>query len=669
MSILPTNEKYVMFLNPTYFKKRIFKSIYKKIIKKLENKGIVLFNISSAVEELKRRHKNTIKYKSKLITFDDNYFPNVNTLYINLFSGQYYNDNIYNKKKVEKEREMLFLLAGKLGVKSIRYETEVVETTITKINSSIKAKAGLSANFSKSVQKNIGTRGEEYYINRGAPVYLKYDNLQEVEKNIEEKMNSNIFDFKFYKNSPKLENFVYKRYEFKMERLAYNIETEDISDISFAVKAYFSYFMDYGIDISFDKNISYNENVHYTLEFFSDDELKREFGKKKRDYIDKFYSIREYYDLIDDKDKAVHLITEYVMEYAKNYHYIIKDQTEFKIHNFLKHIQNFIKYSQPGSFEGLCHSFQSTSQIKNWIDKEFLNDNMEIINEINECKKDINTKQDNVSVILPYEKKNINTQLDKQLDKQLDTQLDATLDVKQVLELDLQSRLELLAKEHDDISGSDLELKNIIENCNAINKSPISFEEDEYFNNYMKKRSITSCSNLELPPPPVELSVPILPPQRKDTPNISSEPISNIDFHMTNDGYENYLTTCTNDDDGISEEEQCIMESMQAERIEAEIKAMEEEKLIQMEINRTEQMIADSFGIAMQREEQKKIAEIKRNEEELMAKLEELKNRPPIIPLSRTISITSVNSECDNIDHPLYPPPPPPANSSNSSDV
>jgi hypothetical protein len=40
-----------------------------------------------------------------MLTFDDNYFPNVNTLYINLFAGQYYNDNIYNKKKVEKERE------------------------------------------------------------------------------------------------------------------------------------------------------------------------------------------------------------------------------------------------------------------------------------------------------------------------------------------------------------------------------------------------------------------------------------------------------------------------------------------------------------------------------------------------------------------------------------
>jgi hypothetical protein len=155
MSSLPTNEKYVMFLNPTYFKKRIFKSVYKNIIKRLENKGIVVFNISSAVEELKRRHKNTIKYKSKLITFDDNYFPNVNTLYINLFGGQYYNDNIYNKKKVEKEREMLFLLAGKLGVKSIRYETEVVETTITKINTNIKAKAGISANFSKSVQNYL----------------------------------------------------------------------------------------------------------------------------------------------------------------------------------------------------------------------------------------------------------------------------------------------------------------------------------------------------------------------------------------------------------------------------------------------------------------------------------------------------------------------------------
>jgi hypothetical protein len=210
-----------------------------------------------------------------------------------------------------------------------------------------------------------------------------------------------------------------------MQKLEYTIETEDVSDLSFAVKTCFSY---YGIDISFDKSISYYENVHYKLEFFTDDELKREFGKKMRNYKDKFYTIREYYDLLENKDKAVHFITEYVMEYANKYNYRLKDNLDNNIHNFSKHIQNFIKETPSGSFEGICHTFQSTSQIRNWVNKEFLNDNMEIINEMDITDNNINdvikeekiankiNKYDKMSVILPFEKKDNMADLQNQLE-------------------------------------------------------------------------------------------------------------------------------------------------------------------------------------------------------------------------------------------------------------
>ena len=319
---------------------------------------------------------------------------------------------------------MLILLAGKLGVKKINFDTEIIETTITNLSANINIKGnGVSARFTKNINKSIGSSGEEEYLNRGSPVYLKFINLQEVEKNIEDKMDSNIFNYSFYKNNPKLESFVYKRFEFKMQKLEYTIETEDVSDLSFAVR---TYFMDYGIDISFDKSTSYYENVHYKLEFFTDDELKREFGKKIRNYKDKFYTIREYYDLLENKDKAVHFITEYVMEYADKYNYRLIDNLDDRIHNFSKHIQNFIKENIPGSFETVCHDFQSTSQIKNWINKEFVNDNMEIINEmditdnnnndvIKEDKIEIaNNKYDKMSVILPFEKKENNNIIDLQ---------------------------------------------------------------------------------------------------------------------------------------------------------------------------------------------------------------------------------------------------------------
>ena len=422
MSSLPKVQKYIMFLNPIYFKKSFFTSIYNKIKRKLENKGITLFNIDDANFEIQKKINN----KTTKITFDDLLFPNTNTLYIHLFDYQYYSDNMYNKKKLEREREMLFLLAGKLGVKKINFDTEIIETTITKLNANIKIKGkGLSARFTKSINKSTGSSGEEEYINRGSPVYLKFTNLQDVEKNIENKMGSTIFNYNFYKNNPKLASFVYKRYEFKMQKLEYTIETEDVSDLSFAVK---TCFMDYGINISFDKSISYYENVHYKLEFFTDDELKREFGKKIRNYKDKFYTIREYYDLLENKDKAVHFITEYVMEYADKYNYRLIDNLDDRIHNFSKHIQNFIKETPPGSFEGICHTFQSTSQIRNWINKEFLNDNMEIINEMDITDNNNNdvikeekiettfNKYDKMSVILPFEKKDNMADLQNQLE-------------------------------------------------------------------------------------------------------------------------------------------------------------------------------------------------------------------------------------------------------------
>ena len=478
---LPNNEKYIMFLNPTYFKKRIFKSYakhyYNKIIKQLENKGIVIFNIKNAIDELKVRHKNTTKFRKTLLNFDDSPFPITNTLYIHLFNNQYYNDIIYNKKKIEVEREMLFLLAGKLGVNYIKYETEVVETTISNINADIKIKNfGPSIKFNKTINKTTGSKGFEEYLNRGAPVYLKSDNLQEVEKNIEDRiglMQSNIFNYNFYKHSPKLESFVYKRYEFKMQKLDYTIETEDISDISFAVRAYFSYFMNYGLELSFDKNVSYSQNIHYTLEFFTDTELKKEFGKMRRDYMDKFYSVRELYELMDDKDKAVHLISEYVIELANNYFYKLKD-SEIK-YNFGKDLQKFIINSNDGVFESLCHNFQSTSHIKNWLIRYFLTDEMELI-------------EDNESSILPKPEK---IELDKFKRKE------------NIRILDLQHKLELLkneditnenitnednSKNEDNISqkSSELDINKVIEDCNVIinnnhNDIKVSLSDDDYY--------------------------------------------------------------------------------------------------------------------------------------------------------------------------------------------
>ena len=367
--------KYIIFLQPHYFKYYIFKSIFKKIIKNLELKGIIVFNIETFIDELKNNISPPkilrtigskkildISDRTKVFLFDDMPYPNTNTLYILLLNNNnhyyYYNDTIYNQKKMEIEREMLFLLAGKLGVQYISYKTEIIETTISEASAGIDAKMiNTSARYKKDTIIKKGISGKETYLNRGAPVYLKSNNLFDVEKNIEERMDMMTFNYNFYKNNSKLQSFVYKRFEFKMSRLEYSIESEDISEISFAVKACF---MNYGLNISFDKNISTIEKVKYTLDFFSDNELKYEFCRLNRYYLDKFFSIRELYDLDPDKEKAVQLICEYVYEIASNSHHINK-------------LELYIRNSQNNEFEQICSTFQSTLQIKNWLNKMFGN--------------------------------------------------------------------------------------------------------------------------------------------------------------------------------------------------------------------------------------------------------------------------------------------------------
>ncbi len=84
MDKIPTNEKFVIFLNPRYFKSSFFKSFYDKLKENLENKGISIYNIKTTVKEIK---KSIEERSNKNLLFDDYPFPSTNTLYIHLFNG------------------------------------------------------------------------------------------------------------------------------------------------------------------------------------------------------------------------------------------------------------------------------------------------------------------------------------------------------------------------------------------------------------------------------------------------------------------------------------------------------------------------------------------------------------------------------------------------------
>ncbi len=368
---IPHNEKFVLFLNPRYFKASIFKSFNEKFKENLENKGITIYNIKLAVKEIKKLNEENILNASSsnnILLFDDYPFPSTNTLYIHLFNGLYYNDNIYIKKKVHYEREMLFLLAAALGVKTIEYKTNIIDTIITKIDAKLnikKIKNGIS--YSKNIEKSEGISGKEEYSNNGSPILINSTTMKDVENKIKEQlgeMSSNIFNIDFYKNNPKLESFVYKRVHYKMDKLEYNIESEDVSDISFSVK---STFMDYGLNVSYDKNIVSNETIFFQLIFYTYDELKKENIYIKKEDKDEFVLLKQYYDDCtneQEKQRTINDIIDYICYVAEKCYYT-KDSKKISYAHKLYYYMN----NNHEELEKTCINFHSTNQIKNWLVK------------------------------------------------------------------------------------------------------------------------------------------------------------------------------------------------------------------------------------------------------------------------------------------------------------
>ena len=260
-------DKYLIFLPNKYRPKRnvgcmCLKKYKNNIINILLDKGISI------------RYRDDIRgiISSKNKTFDDDISPKLNTLYIHLTGGDYYSDILYSKKKTEREREILFLLAAKLGASKIIYNTDIVETQITKTNGSMKTNnIDMSSTYSKKTNNHKGKTGQEIYSNRGAPVYTLSKNIHQVEDNIKtqlSKLNSKIFSYDFYDNNNRLKSFVYKRFNFKMNHIEYTSEVDTDIDVFFDIK---TTLLSYGIGISFEKQIIQTEKVSYCLSFYEDE--------------------------------------------------------------------------------------------------------------------------------------------------------------------------------------------------------------------------------------------------------------------------------------------------------------------------------------------------------------------------------------------------------------
>ena len=321
-------------------------------------------------------------------SFDDLNIPKLNKLYIHLFNGNYYSDDLFTRKKTEREREILFLLAMILGVKSITYETEVTETTIKSISANITFNdIGIDSKFNKSISKSKGESGKETFLDRGSPIYILSNNINQVEDKIKERLsniNSSFFYSKFYEKNNKLKLFVYKRYNFGIDIYEYTSTIEDHLEIIFNVKLLLAYF---GLGINLDKQIIVTEKVKYKMEFYSDKELRLSLNNFVRMNEDPFSPIREVYDDEDDKEIGIYHITEYVRKFSKKCivkYTLPKNNTNnirMNIYSdtFDKRLEGWIKDNTIEKFKEECRKFTSSYQIKTWFKSELMLPNETII--------------------------------------------------------------------------------------------------------------------------------------------------------------------------------------------------------------------------------------------------------------------------------------------------
>ena len=382
------NQNSSQLINPEYISTiKKFKEEFKTSYTKEPTLDEIIENFYDIIDEkditqiVKQINKDFI-CPIQVLSFDDYHAPKINVLYIKLIEGEYYSADLYSKTKLEKERQMLFLLAGKLGVHTINYKTEIVETTISNNNASISVNnVGLNTSYNKTTSKQKGVEGNEVYSNRGAPVYCISKKIGQIEKTLESKFKylsnkSSNFSWEVYKNSPNLQTFVYKRFVFKMIELEYISKTDDIIDKSFEIK---TILLNYGIGIKLDSYTSITDNITYKIVFFDDDKLTDKLTELARLSQDDFVTIRKYYDSEKSKKESnIDIVVYHIATFVRNYAKKISKPNGV---NYYDRLEKWITNNKPGVFEGTCHQFISSSQISTWMKHTLKEDGDQIDND------------------------------------------------------------------------------------------------------------------------------------------------------------------------------------------------------------------------------------------------------------------------------------------------
>ena len=366
-------DDYIIFLPDRYLELKTScfctQQYREKVVMDLENKGVTVrgrSGIRAFIDSGRRK------------MFNNKHYPQLNTLYIRLSDGEYYTADLYGRKKLQKEQEILMLIAGKLGVSTIEYTIETFETTLRQVSVSAKVQdVDIGGGFKKSRVKKDTQTGKEVYLNRGAPVYCLSKSMAQVENNIRTrltKLTCNLFSYDFYRNNPNLQSFVYKRFGLKMSEVEYTAESEDTLEMNFDVRMTL---MSYGIGVEYNSHVGQTQKITYTLKFFNDTELRIKLGEVVRLHEDPFAIVFEEYGENQDKTIAIFSIMEYVKKYAKKVKYkVYSGEDVIGENNYRAQLEAWINNGNMDKFAEICRSFTSSYHIKTWLRNTFRNDSV-----------------------------------------------------------------------------------------------------------------------------------------------------------------------------------------------------------------------------------------------------------------------------------------------------
>ena len=387
-------DKYIIFLKHSYFKKSCFRPVKNKLVGKLENRGVTvkpffdsgyrkLFLQSNKCSccRKKRYYRGMIntdfsmRDRDNNTRWDDNETPEANVLYIWLTNGRYYSDKIYPEKKTELEREVLLIIAGLLGAKTVDWQIKLHTNDILLVNES--AKGGVveqEVNYETKNEASKDTSITEEYDNTGAELIIKAPEWGDFKNQLDEKLR--LIDrytkkgiYQYFINNSNLLMFAYKRSRLKLKKYNYTIKQEKISEKSIQIR---NVLHKYNLCGKIKTTHSKSKLHTYTIDFYPLRDILNTY-EKKIEYdqgkieSDPFYKLRVEYE----KENLQKLANnpEWIGDVEPMYR-ACKEYASQK--GFHDELDQWINNREPGSFHHECHSFKDVKNVDKWFDNNLI---------------------------------------------------------------------------------------------------------------------------------------------------------------------------------------------------------------------------------------------------------------------------------------------------------